>query len=75
MMRNDEMVKNVEVLNLTRNCRLCYQQFDREKVSTDGYASGDPVYFAWNNWWKPQKTRKTHICKAPDERCPLTFAL
>ena len=25
----------------------------QEKISTDGYTSGEPIYFAWNNWSKP----------------------
>ena len=52
--RKDETGKNVDVLNLTRNSRLCSRHFKKERISTDGYMSGDPVYFAWNNQRKPQ---------------------
>ena len=45
--------KNVNLLNLTWNSRLCSRHLEKDKISTDGYSSGDPVYFAWNNWKKP----------------------
>ena len=50
--RKDKTGKNVDVLNLTRNSRLCSCHFDMEKISTDSYTSGDPVCFAWTNWKK-----------------------
>ena len=59
--------------NLTRNFRLHSHHFDKEKISTDGYTSGDPVHFAWNNWRKPlvrgrpERHRSTKIYKASDE--------
>ena len=36
----------------TKNSRLSSCHFDRKKINTDSYMSGDPVYFAWNNWRK-----------------------
>ena len=63
----DRTTKNVDTLNLTRNSRLCFCQFNKEKTS-DGYVSGYPVYFTWNNWRKPTaNTVKAHICKALEE--------
>ena len=42
-----------DMLNLTRNFRLCSHCLFKEKISTEGYRSGDPVLFAWNNQRKP----------------------
>ena len=47
--RKNKKGKNVNVLNLTRNFRLCSCHFGKEKISTDSYTSGDPVCFAWND--------------------------
>ena len=49
----DKTGKNLNVLNLTRNFRLCSCHFDNENISTHGYTTGDPVYFAWDEWGKP----------------------
>ena len=39
--RKDKMEKNVDVLNLTRNSRLCSCHFNKEKIIIDGSTS-DP---------------------------------
>ena len=41
------------MLNLTRHSRLRSHHFNKEKISTDNYTSGDPAYVAWNNRRKP----------------------
>lgn len=42
-----ETGKNVDVsMNLTRNSTICCRHFVEEKISTDGYTSGDPVYIS-----------------------------
>ena len=43
---------------LTWNPRLCSRHFNKEKISSDGYRSSNPAYFAWDNWGKPQARRK-----------------
>lgn len=53
-------MKNANVLNLKRNSRLFYCNFNEENINTDGFTCVDPVYFAWNT------CRKAQICKAPD---------
>ena len=66
--KKDKTGKNVNMLNPTRNSRLCSRHFDEEKISTEGYMSADPVCFSWNNWRKPQRqTRKEEICNFLDE--------
>lgn len=44
------------MLNLTKK-KICqgFCHFDKEKISTDCYTSGDPIISAWNNWMKPLK--------------------
>ena len=49
----DKAGKNIDLLNLTKNSRVCFCQSDKEKISTDCKMSGDPVCFAWNDWRKP----------------------
>ena len=44
--REEKMGKNVDMLNLTRNFRLCSDHVNKEKIGANGYMSGDPVYFA-----------------------------
>ena len=41
--RKDKVGKKVYVLELTRNSRLCSHHFNKEKISTDGCISNDPV--------------------------------
>ena len=41
--RKEKLEKNVDVVNLTRNSRLCSLYFDKEEISTDGYMGGNPV--------------------------------
>ena len=45
--RKAETGENVDMVNLTRNFRGCSHHFHKEKISTDGYRSSDPVYFTW----------------------------
>ena len=45
----DKTGKNVEALSFTRKSKLCSRHFDKEQISTEGYTTGDPVDFAWNN--------------------------
>ena len=47
--RKDNRGKNVNVLILTRKSRLRSCYFNKEKISTADYTSGDPVCFVWNN--------------------------
>lgn len=47
--RKNKTGKNVDVLNLMRNPKLCSQHLHKEKIGIDGYASGDPLCFAWNS--------------------------
>ena len=42
------MGKNVDVLSLSRNSRLCSRQFRKEQINIDCETSGDAVYFNWN---------------------------
>ena len=44
--------KTDDALNLTRNPRQWSHHFNKEKLSTDGYASGDPGCTAWTDWEK-----------------------
>ena len=52
--RKDKTGKNIDVQNFTT---LSFCHFDKEKISTDSYASDDPDYWAWNNWWKTGKEK------------------
>ena len=41
--------KNMDMLNLTRNSRLCSHKFSQEQINTDCEMSGDPLFVYWNN--------------------------
>ena len=64
----DKTQKNVDVLNLTRNFRLCSHHFDNKKIITDSYTSGDPVCFAWSNYGNTLawEDRKGFVLQSPE---------
>ena len=72
--RKDKTGKNVDVQNLTRDPRL-RSCFNKEKISTDGYASSDPVYFAWTNQTKSlaQGRWESHRCARYFSFYPKSF--
>ena len=51
--RKDKTGTNVNESNLTMDSRIWSLHFNKEQVSADGYVTGDPVCFAWNNRRKP----------------------
>ena len=65
--RKDRTGNHVDVLNLTRNSSL--GSSNKEKISTDGFTTGYPVFFAWNNCEavSMEKTGMAQIYKALDE--------
>ena len=57
--------KNVDVLLNLSNFKLCSPCFDKERSCTDGYTSGDPVYFVRNNRRKPPGILERHSSTTP----------
>ena len=49
----------VDDFKLHRNARLCSRHFDRCDILDGSHPTGDPKYFAWNNWGKPINPRST----------------
>lgn len=45
--------------NIERNYRLCFRHFRKEKITTNGYMSGDPVYL------KETTSQQRHISAKP----------
>ena len=45
--------KKLHIYPFMADAEIYSQHFNKEKISTDGYTSGHPVYFAWKSWWKP----------------------
>ena len=71
--RKDKSGKNVNILNLTRNSRVCH--FDKEQIRTDGYTSGDPLYSTtWNNQRKPLVQGKLERHRSAKPRMSLSAA-
>ena len=44
--RKDKIGKNVDLLNLARNSRICSHHFDREKISMDVL-----IFSQLHKWW------------------------
>ena len=64
-------------LIVTPKTRLCSRHFKTEDVNVYGEASGDPVFFLWNNWGNnicERKPSKLQRQKATAETTSLAIA-